>query len=125
MKEEVVTTRLTKNEKKVMEILWKHSVPMTSAEIAEHADGWKPSYIHLMISDLLRKNLIQVSGFKQTTKNFARLFTPTMSREACKVREILGENPDNEVIVRIIQELYQMADDETRARIEEVVNGII
>ena len=90
-------TRITGSEREVLELLWKENQPLTSAEIVKISEHktWKPSYIHLMINSLLKKNVIQVAGFKQTTKNYARTFTPTMTREEFSIRMLREENQLN------------------------------
>ncbi|MBQ6392991.1 MAG: BlaI/MecI/CopY family transcriptional regulator [Eubacterium sp.] len=90
-------TRITGSEREVLELLWEENQPLTSAEIVKISEHktWKPSYIHLMINSLLKKNVIQVAGFKQTTKNYARTFTPTMTREEFSIRMLREENQLN------------------------------
>ena len=90
-------TRITGSEREVLELLWEENQPLTSAEIVKISEHktWKPSYIHLMINSLLKKNVIQVAGFKQTTKNYARTFTPTMTREEFSIRLLREENQLN------------------------------
>ena len=90
-------TRITESEREVLELLWEENQPLTSAEIVKISEHktWKPSYIHLMINSLLKKNVIQVAGFKQTTKNYARTFTPTMTREEFSIRMLREENQLN------------------------------
>ena len=87
-------TRITGSEREVLELLWEENQPLTSAEIVKISEHktWKPSYIHLMINSLLKKNIIQVAGFKQTTKNYARTFTPTMTREEFSIHMLREEN---------------------------------
>jgi len=83
--------------------------------------GWKPSYIHLMISSLLKKEVIQIAGSKQTTKNYARMFVPAVTRKQLMAREVLGENPDKETVVSVVREICRMSDEETKKRIREAV----
>lgn len=74
---------LTKSEEQIMELLWNKNEPMTSSEIIKNSEDkiWKDSYVHLLINSLLDKGIIQVAGFKKATKNYARTFAPSMSRE--------------------------------------------
>lgn len=78
-----MNVRLTNSEKEVMELLWEKDEPLTSSEIVKLSvqKKWKPSYIHIMIKSLLDKGLIVVHDFKKTTKNYARTFSPTLSRD--------------------------------------------
>lgn len=74
---------LTKSEEQIIELLWNCGEPLTSSEIIKNSVGktWKDSYVHLLINSLMDKGIIEVAGFKKATKNYARTFKPTMSRE--------------------------------------------
>lgn len=74
---------LTKSEEQIVELLWSCGEPLTSSEIIRNSvdKTWKDSYVHLLINSLMEKGIIEVAGFKKATKNYARTFTPTMSRE--------------------------------------------
>ena len=81
---------LTKSEKEIMELLWETNNPLTATEIVELSPQktWKTSYIHLLLNSLLKKEMIKVSGIKQTTKNFARTFEAALTRDEYLVLEI-------------------------------------
>lgn len=91
------TMRLTDSEREVLELLWEEGRPLTSAEIVKLSEDktWKASYIHLMINSLLKKKVIEVAGFRQTTKNYARTFAPTMTREEFSIHTLREENQLN------------------------------
>ncbi len=74
---------LTKSEEQIVELLWNFDEPLTSSEIIRNSvdKTWKDSYVHLLINSLMEKGIIEVAGFKKATKNYARTFKPTMSRE--------------------------------------------
>lgn len=74
---------LTKSEEQIVELLWSVEEPLTSSEIIRNSvdKTWKDSYVHLLINSLMEKGIIEVAGFKKATKNYARTFKPTMSRE--------------------------------------------
>lgn len=74
---------LTKSEEQIVELLWNFDEPLTSSEIIKNSvdKTWKDSYVHLLINSLMEKGIIEVAGFKKATKNYARTFKPTMSRE--------------------------------------------
>ena len=75
---------LTKSEEEIMYLLWDLDEPLTSSEIVKKAVNktWKKSYINLLINSLLKKDMIKVVGVKQMTKNYARTFVPTMTKDA-------------------------------------------
>ena len=52
---------------------------------------WRKSYINLLINSLLNKQMIEVVGVKQMTKNYARTFQPTMSKYAYSVKRIFSQ----------------------------------
>lgn len=80
MKEKI---KLTRAEEEVMELLWKSNAPLSASDIVRLSVNrtWKPSYIHLMLKSLLKKEVIQVVGLRRTARNYARTFTPVMSKE--------------------------------------------
>lgn len=81
---------LTKSEEEIMYLLWDLDEPLTSSEIVKKAVNktWKKSYINLLINSLLKKDMIKVVGVKQMTKNYARTFVPTMTKDAYTIKQI-------------------------------------
>ena len=73
--------KITNSEKQILEVLWDEEKPLTSSEIVGVSDDrtWKASSVHLLLNSLLNKDLVEVAGFKKTTKNYARTFQPTMN----------------------------------------------
>lgn len=84
------SNRLTDSEQQVLDLLWDREDALTSSEIIEYCENrtWKESYIHILINSLLKKNMIEVAGFKKTTKNYARTFRPTMTREDYSILQL-------------------------------------
>lgn len=74
--------RLTKSEQEIMDVLWKQGEALTSSEIIEFSTNrsWSNTSIHLLLKSLLDKSVIEVDGFKRTTKNYARTFKPSISQ---------------------------------------------
>ncbi len=74
---------LTKSELEIMELLWEQDEPLTSSQIIEMSvnRSWKKSYVHLLINSLIEKEMIEVSGFVKTTKNYARTFSAKLTKE--------------------------------------------
>ena len=81
---------LTKSELAIMEVMWEQEEALTASEIIKASGDkeWKNSSIHLMVNALLEKGFLEVAGFKKTTKNYARTFKPTMTKEKYFVRNI-------------------------------------
>ncbi|MDO5145620.1 MAG: BlaI/MecI/CopY family transcriptional regulator [Eubacteriales bacterium] len=89
--------KLTDSEKQVLNLLWDSEEPLTSTEIVNLCTNrtWKPSYIHIMINSLLSKEMIQIDGFKKTTKNYARTFKASMSRDEWNLLQVKQEQKSN------------------------------
>ena len=81
--------KITNSEKQILEVLWDEEKPLTSSEIVGVSDDrtWKASSVHLLLNSLLNKDLVEVAGFKKTTKNYARTFQPTMTREEYSINQ--------------------------------------
>ena len=79
--------KITNSEKQILEVLWDEEKPLTSSEIVGVSDDrtWKASSVHLLLNSLL------VAGFKKTTKNYARTFQPTMTREEYSINQLRQE----------------------------------
>lgn len=82
--------RLTKSENEIMELMWKEGHPLSRSEIIELTPDrtWKPSSIHILLNSMLDKNAIEVAGFVQSTKNYARTFSPCVSADTYTVMQI-------------------------------------
>ena len=78
-------------------MLWDEGEALTSSEIVEVSDDrtWKSSSVHLLLNSLLKKNFVQVAGFKKTTKNYARTFEPSMTREEYSMKQLQQEKKKN------------------------------
>lgn len=85
--------RITNSEKQILEVLWDKGEALTSSEIVEVSDDrtWKASSVHLLLNSLLNKGMVEVGGFKKTTKNYARAFQPVMSREDYSLMQLRQE----------------------------------
>ena len=114
---------LTKSELAIMEVMWEQEEPLTATEIIKVSGDkeWKNSYVHLLINELLEKGILEVAGFKKTTKNYARTFKPTMTQEKYYIEKVMG-NATAEERKRIYEELLNEVEDlET---LEEIAAGI-
>jgi len=116
-------TRLTKSELAVMEVLWDEGEALTSAEIIQKSKEkeWKDSSVHLLINSLLKKKVVTVAGFKKTTKNYARTFKPTMTKEKYFVRKVMGNTPVAEKKKIYMQLLKEVNEIETLDTIKEEI----
>lgn len=80
---------ITPSEYEVLEVMWSTEKEMTASEIVEISKNktWKSSSVHLLMASLLKKDLVEISGFKKTTKNFARTFKPSISKSDFIINE--------------------------------------
>ena len=106
------TKRLTNSEKQIMEVLWKSDVPLSSHDIILSSSDktWKNSSVHLLLNSLLDKELIEVAGFEMRTKNYARVFKPTLSY-VDYILTVLTKNSDKEKRAELLSKLIKQEND--------------
>ena len=106
------TKRLTNSEKQIMEVLWKSDVPLSSHDIILSSSDktWKNSSVHLLLNSLLDKELIEVAGFEKRTKNYARVFKPTLSY-VDYILTVLTKNSDKEKRSELLSKLIKQEND--------------
>lgn len=106
------TKRLTNSEKQIMEVLWKSDVPLSSHDIILSSSDktWKNSSVHLLLNSLLDKELIEVAGFEKRTKNYARVFKPTLSY-VDYILTVLTKNSDKEKRTELLSKLIKQEND--------------
>ena len=109
---------LTKSELAIMEVMWEQEEALTASEIIKASGDkeWKNSSIHLMVNALL-----EIAGFKKTTKNYARTFKPTMTKEKYFVRKVMGNTPVEEKKKIYMQLLKEVNEIETLDTIKEEI----
>lgn len=106
------TKRLTNSEKQIMEVLWKSDVPLSSHDIILSSSDktWKNSSVHLLLNSLLDKELIEVAGFEKRTKNYARVFKPTLSY-VDYILTVLTKNSNKEKRAELLSKLIKQEND--------------
>ena len=74
--------KLTKSENEIMDLMWKEGRPLSRSEIIELTPDrtWKPASIHILA--------IEVAGFVQSTKNYARTFVPSVTADAYAIMQV-------------------------------------
>ena len=114
---------LTKSELAIMEVMWEQEEALTASEIikASGDQDWTNSSIHLRVNALLEKGVLEVAGFKKTTKNYARTFKPTMTKEKYFVRKVMGNTPVEEKKKIYMQLLKEVNEIETLDTIKEEI----
>lgn len=73
MKETIEIGTLTKKELEMMDVLWRSDTALTASEILKASTDktWKDKSLHILITSLFKKNLIEVAGFKKNSKMYA------------------------------------------------------
>ena len=117
--------KITDSEREVLNLLWDMGEPLSSTEIVKLSvdKTWKPSYIHIMIKSLLDKEMIRVAGFKKTTKNYARVFEPTMTREQWSLIQIKQEKSEYGDLIRkmLVSFLQEETDEKILSELSESI----
>ena len=56
--------------------MWSTEKEMTASEIVKISQNktWKSSSVHLLMASLLKKDLVEISGFKKNYKEFCKNF---------------------------------------------------
>lgn len=92
--------------------LWKSDVPLSSHDIILSSSDktWKNSSVHLLLNSLLDKELIEVAGFEKRTKNYARVFKPTLSY-VDYILTVLIKNSDKEKRAELLSKLIKQEKD--------------
>lgn len=108
--------RLTRSETEIMELLWSEDRPLSRSEIIELTPNrtWKPASIHILLNSMLDKGAIEVAGFIQSTKNYARTFAPTLTADEYIVLQLKHSSAFNEqALLRLVSSLVEDVRDET------------
>lgn len=79
---------MTKTEIKILKTLWENESPMSASEILKKNVDMKDITVRKTLKTMLDNNLIKVDGITQTTKNFARTFSPSITKEQLAFMEI-------------------------------------
>ena len=113
------TIRLTKSETEIMDLLWeKEGESLTATDIVEASPdrSWKSASVHLLINNLLEKGMLEVGGFKRTTKNYARTFCPVLSKT-----DFLINQMDQKTKEQILFSLLDDMGTDTLEKIQETI----
>lgn len=116
---------LTKSEREIMDVLWEQKEALTSSEIIKVTTNksWGNTSIHLLLRSLLDKGVIEVDGFKKTTKNYARTFKAAISQYDYFFQEDFQGMP-LEKRIKFIEAVIQDASLEELDEIEKIIYKI-
>ena len=93
-----------------MELLWSEDRPLSRSEIIDLTPdrSWKPASIHILLNSMLDKGAIEVAGFVQSTKNYARTFLPTLTADEYAVLQFKHSSAFNEQsVIHLISALIE------------------
>ena len=105
--------KITRSEEEALTTLWNAGVPLSSSQIVNAAENcsWKPSYTHLLLNSLLKKELIRVAGFQQSATNYARVFEPTITQEEYTSFLLSRQKPTSSTLTSIFATLISQETD--------------
>lgn len=119
--------KLTKSENEIMDLMWKEGRPLSRSEIIELTPDrtWKPASIHILLNSMLEKKAIEVAGFVQSTKNYARTFVPSVTADAYAIMQVKSSPVfSQESIPSLVSSLLEdVTDTSILDRLEELVSS--
>lgn len=113
---------LSPAEQQVMNVFWSVGTPLTSVELSRHSNenGWKQSYIYILIRSLLKKQMIEPCGTLQYGTQYARQFRPIVSKEEYAARLALSINLDHESVCKVAVSLVQQTSSDTAEVVKQL-----
>ena len=78
--------------------------------------SWRKSSAHLLINALLKKEFLDVSGFKKSAKNYARVFKAKFSYTDYAIKIIMAGSTDD----NIRKLIYKLINEATLEELEEM-----
>ena len=119
--------KLTKSENEIMDLMWKENRPLSRSEIIELTPDrtWKPASIHILLNSMLEKKAIEVAGFVQSTKNYARTFIPSVTADAYAIMQVksspvFSQDSIPSLVSSLLEEVTSM---EILQQLEEMVQN--
>ncbi len=113
-----------------MELFWEHKEPLTSVEISNLSTdrSWNGNYIHMMLRSLQKKGMIAVCGTLQYGTQYARQFTPLVTKEqyAAKLVMSKGIEPGSiaAVTVAMVNETDKADNEGLIEQLEEIIETL-
>lgn len=110
--------RLTRSEKEIMDKFWEKEEGFTCSEIVDALPdrSWRKSSAHSLINALLKKEFLEVSGFKKSAKNYARVFKAKFSYTDYAIKIIMAGSTDD----NIRKLIYKLINEATLEELEEM-----
>ena len=121
---------LTNSEEDLMEIFWEKKEPLTSLDILDISAGrsWNGNYIHMMLRSLMKKGMIEICGTVQCGTQYARQFTPVITKEQYAARLVLSKGIEGNAIaavtVAMVNEINEADEEGLVKQLEEIVQEL-
>ena len=120
---------LSKSEKEIMDKFWENEEGFTCTELVDASPdrSWHKTSAHLLINSLLAKEFIEVSGFRKSTKNYARIFKAKFSYEDYAIKIIMVNSTADsrkKLMYKLINEATLEELEEMKEIIESQMNKI-
>jgi predicted transcriptional regulator len=117
---------MTKSEREVMRLLWDSTEPLSCMEIVSASPNkhWKDSYIHVLVTGLMKKGYIRIAAFEQVSRVYARKFAPTMDYGQFVLQQVFTPEQldDREYMIGIWRKLIMSVEDvEVINKIEQII----
>lgn len=125
--------QLSEREQRVMDLLWDEAEALTSVDILERLGDIMPNatYVHRTINSLLHAGFIQECGNVRYKTQYARKFTPCMTREEYAARYLVRHGIQRESLGRVAMALFnETRDDKNKdtgemiAQLEEIIDKL-
>lgn len=115
---------LRQNEMEIMEALWGHDEPMSSAALIDATPQrkWKGRSIFAILDGLLKRDLIYEAGFVRRGKTIARTFAPTMTYPEFLTKQ-MAESPYRPTLPTLVSAFLNVEDvtEDTLAELETLI----
>ena len=112
-----------------MDKFWENEEGFTCTELVDASPdrSWHKTSAHLLINSLLAKEFIEVSGFRKSTKNYARIFKAKFSYEDYAIKIIMVNSTADsrkKLMYKLINEATLEELEEMKEIIESQMNKI-
>lgn len=81
---------LSKSEYEVLALLWTHNQGLTANEINSCCKdkSWKDASIHLILANMIDKNVVVVDGMVRSSRTYSRVFKAAITPEEYSIMQI-------------------------------------
>ena len=121
---------LTNSEEDLMKIFWEKKEPLTSVDILDiSADrSWNGNYIHRMLRSLMKKGMIEICGTVQCGTQYARQFTPMITKEQYAAKLVMSKGIEKNAIAAVtlamVNEVSEADEEGLVKQLEEIVQEL-